>query len=697
MKRNNLQRPPLPLRAVSVKTAFLLIVCAALSTLLPAQAALDKTAFPLNGATFSKGMIRLNLVQGMAAPILFDGKPAGFLFSGSGNWEADVKEPFARQVLPYNAKHGSHLSPDGFNLRDDFTVAVCLGKAAVALLPQERQPGGDLARAFEQFDADFLDQEMTNPIAFVLAGLANGTDEFAAVLRGGKDDIAYFFDPVWGLDERLSAIETGTLRRKGRSNLRWMNLLAGQPLSGDRKLKRSSPLKLTAVNYDFDLTDFANLHGAFRETFTIQRGGMTALQLQLPNNYLYFSGDSGGFALYNDNWTTRMEEGVAKMYNKVLTVDRAAPADGKDLVFSHYGDVLTLYFPEPLKPGQKLELTTACHGDIFEPIPEMGSSVILSGLNWFPVPSNYYEGIQAVFSGRVKTKKPIVALAGFETAQTKEEGGILTLEGSSEHPNTYHSLAIGKFFPKTSRIKDVEVTTASAVFENKRAYDLLSGLVGGVLDLYTRILGEFPFKRLTVVEGRGYGYGFSPPTMVFASGEIFNSMRDEDTQAFSQGANERFAHELAHQYFGHKVKSARVEDRWLTEAMAEYMAAFFIDRAKSKKEFKSMVNFWANRAKRSAPVVSPYAVNLLDGHDAGLIEWDITYCKGPLILHAMRQKMGDQMFWTVFRSFLKSFPYQTVTTEDFIGLTNFISKDDWQPFFDRYVYGTEMPPLQADE
>ena len=41
---------------------------------------------------------------------------------------------------------------------------------------------------------------------------------------------------------------------------------------------------------------------------------------------------------------------------------------------------------------------------------------------------------------------------------------------------------------------------------------------------------------------------------------------------------------------------------------------------------------------------------------------------------------------------LRSFPDKEVTTDDFIGLMNFVTKSDWKPFFDQYVYGWEMPP-----
>ncbi len=50
-----------------------------------------------------------------------------------------------------------------------------------------------------------------------------------------------------------------------------------------------------------------------------------------------------------------------------------------------------------------------------------------------------------------------------------------------------------------------------------------------------------------------------------------------------------------------------------------------------------------------------------------------------------------QHTFAILRSFLQSFPRPTVAAEDFIGLLNFVTKEEWHPFFDRYAYGTELP------
>jgi aminopeptidase N len=187
------------------------------------------------------------------------------------------------------------------------------------------------------------------------------------------------------------------------------------------------------------------------------------------------------------------------------------------------------------------------------------------------------------------------------------------------------------------------------------------------------------------------GYGQSSPVLLFASEEIFNSMKDVWNQYFSQGANERLAHEIAHQYFGHGIRMSKREDLWLEEALSEYMAAFFMGRAKGKAQFKYAYDFWYARSKEANPHASLYSVDHLGGDNAGRYWWDLIYCKGPVVIQAIHDKVGDKVFWTILRSFLRSFPHKVVTTEDFIGLTNYITKEDWHPFFERYVYGTEFP------
>ena len=66
-------------------------------------------------------------------------------------------------------------------------------------------------------------------------------------------------------------------------------------------------------------------------------------------------------------------------------------------------------------------------------------------------------------------------------------------------------------------------------------------------------------------------------------------MESEINQLFSQGVNERFAHEIAHQWWGHAVRWPNSNERWISESFAEYCAGLMVKRAQGKGRFDNLV------------------------------------------------------------------------------------------------------------
>ena len=84
---------------------------------------------------------------------------------------------------------------------------------------------------------------------------------------------------------------------------------------------------------------------------------------------------------------------------------------------------------------------------------------------------------------------------------------------------------------------------------------------------------------------------------------------------------------------------------------------------------------------------------LLSGEEAYSDRFGLLYGKGPLMLHALRQELGDQVFFTLLKSFISNFRFKWAETAQFIRITSVIAKKDYQPWFDRYLLGTESPKL----
>ena len=183
---------------------------------------------------------------------------------------------------------------------------------------------------------------------------------------------------------------------------------------------------------------------------------------------------------------------------------------------------------------------------------------------------------------------------------------------------------------------------------------------------------------------------------MFITKEAFNPLGgNEENQLYSGGVNERFAHEIAHQYWGHVVKMPSHEEQWLTESFAEYSAALFMKAGKGEAEYKSIVNHWkpgARLATDKAPI--PLANRVYVASDARtqfFIRTGLLYQKGPLLLAALHHELGDETFLTFLKSYQKSFRWKFGSTKTVVGLLNFLTKKDYNPFFDANYWGTGMP------
>jgi aminopeptidase N len=165
-------------------------------------------------------------------------------------------------------------------------------------------------------------------------------------------------------------------------------------------------------------------------------------------------------------------------------------------------------------------------------------------------------------------------------------------------------------------------------------------------------------------------------------------MTGDINKFFSQGINERFAHEIAHQYWAHVVKMPSGEEQWLTESFAEYSAALMIKKMKGNGVYERLVNGWRDNAKMIAYVAPiPMANRVTSFVDRTYL----LYAKGPYILYKLHQELGDNQFLTFLKSYQKSFRFKFGTTNDVAGLLQFVTKKDYSAFVDKYFWGTAMP------
>jgi aminopeptidase N len=64
-----------------------------------------------------------------------------------------------------------------------------------------------------------------------------------------------------------------------------------------------------------------------------------------------------------------------------------------------------------------------------------------------------------------------------------------------------------------------------------------------------------------------------------------------------------------------------------------------------------------------------------------------------LTLHALRLRIGDDAFFTILRTWPERYRNGNATTDDFIALSEEISGQDLESFFQGWLYEITLPPL----
>jgi aminopeptidase N len=292
-------------------------------------------------------------------------------------------------------------------------------------------------------------------------------------------------------------------------------------------------------------------------------------------------------------------------------------------------------------------------------------------------------------------KKPFVAFAPGDTIRRTTEGEYNLVENKIDKPVQFAVVHAGKYAFDEETRDGLTIRVASYAMSNPRAMKQLANLAHKIIDFYEPFLGPFPFKEFNIIEINAFGYGQAPPATMFITKEAFNSQMGVENQIFSQGINHRFAHEIAHQYWGHVVKMPSAEEQWITESFAEYSSSFVVRQLKGKNGYDTMLSIWkanANDAHEISSIAMANRIaNIGDRRGAFIARTHLVYDKGAHLLATLHKEIGDDAFLSWLRSVQGIYAWRFATTKDLAGVLQRVTKKDFTGFFEDYYWGTGMP------
>lgn len=150
-------------------------------------------------------------------------------------------------------------------------------------------------------------------------------------------------------------------------------------------------------------------------------------------------------------------------------------------------------------------------------------------------------------------------------------------------------------------------------------------------------------------------------------------------------------HELAHQWFGDSLTLRRWRDIWLNEGAATFMEMRHGEQTRGVDPARWLEGQW----RSYGPGSHMWRVRIGDP-GASLLFSDAVYVRGGMTMQALRNRIGEQEFWTLLRTWLDEHRNQTVTGRAFERLAAQISGEDLGPFFDAWLRTPRRPARTVD-
>lgn len=277
-----------------------------------------------------------------------------------------------------------------------------------------------------------------------------------------------------------------------------------------------------------------------------------------------------------------------------------------------------------------------------------------------------------------------------------------------------------------------------------------------IVAYFEEVIGPYPFESAgATVVGAQIPFALETQTLPVYSMTLVPPGTSPSQEEIDQ-STVIVAHELAHQWFGDSVSVLRWEDIWLNEGFATYAQLLWLEHDQGVAARDARLELYRAAAEDVITFTDPAlvaersALDVLHALEAlgvnpqfadvlrnalgaaseddlanipagtalaalpGLgvptdvfpgapallgkpgLHWlfssSLTYGRGALTLHALRQEIGDEAFFTLLQEWTGRYRNGNAAIADFISLAETVAGRNLTEFFDAWLYSSPLPP-----
>ncbi|MBI4929231.1 MAG: M1 family metallopeptidase [Bacteroidetes bacterium] len=287
----------------------------------------------------------------------------------------------------------------------------------------------------------------------------------------------------------------------------------------------------------------------------------------------------------------------------------------------------------------------------------------------------------------ITVAKDLTAVSNGHFIRKEENGNLVTYQWRISYPiNLYDvSIYIGKF----SLLADTYTMPSGKIlpinhyvltYNYEKAKKHLPQAKEQIA-FYEKAFGEYPWYM------DGYKLIESP----------YEGMEHQTAIAYGHGYKNSFGgnfdyiilHESAHEWWGNAITASDFSDVWLQEGFATYSEALYVESTQGKNAYLNYLVFYRLFIKNKWPVVGPVDRRYFDYRNSDC------YQKGAWVLHTLRSTINDDaVFFDILKTFFDRYKLKTTSSKDFISVVNEKTNENYNWFFNQYLYKREAPVFE---
>ncbi len=381
--------------------------------------------------------------------------------------------------------------------------------------------------------------------------------------------------------------------------------------------------------------------------------------------------------------------------NNGLNVTRAVTEKNEDLPAVRYQQDFTvkLTFPNQLPKGQATKVTLSYEGRItgLENSPVEGISFgsiqndrafLLYPSRWLPTNGYTSDRFTAELNITVPTGMEVLA-SGLSASKPAAAAGKTVFSYRMEKPSFPASIAVVSTPPE--RVNSEGYSTLLYFRGDEKAQAGVYGdETGKIVKYYGSILGLPPYGNLTLVETEEHApNGYAAPGILFLS-----------PRGIGKKLNSRLlAQQVAHQWWRVLVSPASRRHLWLDNGFANYTRMLYLESTAGPSALEAEISDTSIEAL-TRDDVTILQTDTLEDYSPELLA--LASSKGAIVLHMLRNVVGDEPFLAALKEFAQKMAWSSATTGDFEKIVSATSKRDLQFFFVQWVESSGASEFKLD-